>query len=221
MPVPNRLVMVAQDLPAWRAQRAAKHAVVIARTLAPKLTGMSSRNFKPVYGPGYFGLGWQDDYVWFQAMGIKAFTMNSLAGKTIPMWIDDPTGQQQRDNPRAETRRTASGKTQVLIFRRAAHFGQRKTIVRNGIRTSVPMSYPGAPGRIALREAARPDTRAGKVGGQIAPGNVGVRWRHPGLASSSFVHRGWGASFLHEGISRAATALDIVLGPMKAYSEGR
>lgn len=220
MDVPNQLVMLSENLPLWKAHRAAIQAVFIARPLAPKLTGMSSRNFKPIYGVGYFGIGWADDYVWYQAMGIRAFTMNSLAGKTIPMWIDDPTGRMQRDNPKAETRHTASGKTQVLIFRRAANFGQRKTITRNGIGVSVPMSYPGAPGRISVREAAQPDTRPGKVGGQIAPGNVGVRWRHPGLASSSYVHRGPGASFLHQAISRAAEAFNITAGPMKTYSVG-
>lgn len=217
MPPPNRLVMVAQDLPVWRAQLAANDAVFIARTLAPKLTGMSSRNFIPLFGLGYFGIGWTEDYVWYQAMGIRAFTMYSLAGKTIPMWIDDPSGQMQRDNPKAETRHTASGKTQVLIFRKVAKYGQRKMINRNGSRVSVPMSYPGAPGRINLREAPAPDTQVGKRGGQIAPGNVGVRWRHPGLAESSFHHRGWGASFLHQGIVRAAAAFDIAVGPMQIY----
>jgi hypothetical protein len=219
MAVPNRLVMLVNDLPAWLAQRAAIKAVTIARSLAPKLTGMSSNNFLPIYGLGYFGIGWAEDYVWYQAMGIRAFTMYNVAGKTIPMWIDDPTGKIQRDNPKAEIRTTASGRHQVLIFRRAAKLGQRKTITRNGRRVSVPMSYPGAPGRITLREAPSPDTRSGALGGQIAPGNVGVRWRHPGLSESSFAHRGWGASFLHQGIERAAVALDIPSGSMQTYTQ--
>jgi hypothetical protein len=211
--------MLSSGLTPAKASVAAKIAVAFSRRIAPKLTGMSSRNFKPIFGQGFFGIGWEEDYVWYQAMGIRAFTMYSLAGKTIPMWIDDPTGKERQKNPKAKTRVTVSGKTQVLIFRRAARIGQRKTVVRNGVPVSVPMSYPGAPGRITLREAPAPDTRPGALGGQIAAGNVGVRWRHPGLPESSFVHRGWGASFLHQGIARAADSLDLAVGPMRAYAE--
>ena len=52
---------------------------------------------------------------------------------------------------------------------------------------SVPRSWPGAPGRIVQREARRPWTTPGKVGGQIAERNVGVRWRHPGLTGREYL----------------------------------
>lgn len=117
----------------------------------------------------------------------------TLTHNTIPMWIKDPTGSVRRENPRAETRTSAAGVTEVKIFRRAAPIGSRKTVTRrqNGrlIRTTVPASYPGAPGRIAVRES-RAHTTDGRVGGAIARGNVGVRWRHPGLARRSFIRQG-------------------------------
>lgn len=139
------------------------------------------------------GMGSHNSYVWFQENGIKAFTMNNLQGKTIPMWIDDPTGQERGKNPKAKTRTTASGKTQVLIFRKAAVKGQRKTVTRRGPggvtrQVDVPMSYPGAPGRIGVREASKPHTTPGKVAGAIARGNSGVRWRHPGLSPRFFLN---------------------------------
>ena len=83
------------------------------------------------------------------------------------MWVDDPTGELASKNPKARTRVTMSGKPQVLIFRRAAKLGQRKAVrtkIANGLyhQTSVPMSYPGAPGRIGTRQAGQPWTpRAG------------------------------------------------------------
>lgn len=160
----------------------------------PKMSGASAARMQPLYGKGYFGLSWQDSYVFFQDHGIRPFTMRSLAGKTIPMWIDDPTGQERSKNPKAKVRVTQSGKTQVLIFRKAANLGQRKTKYgkdRNGNRVVIsdkPASYPGAPGRIANREAGAPWTRGGKQGGQIAAGNSGVRWRHPGIAPRLFLN---------------------------------
>jgi hypothetical protein len=53
---------------------------------------------------------------------------------------------------------------------------------------SVPASYPGAPGRIARRTAPAPWTPEGQRGGQISAGNVGVRWRHPGLRAMQFMN---------------------------------
>lgn len=139
------------------------------------------------------GMASHNSYVWYQDNGIRPFTMYSLAGKTIPMWIDDPTGTERLRNPRAQVRVTLSGKTQVLIFRRAAQIGQRKTVrtrVAGQWETrTVPMSYPGAPGRIGRREAGQPHTTPGRTGGQIAEANVGVRWRHPGLAPRKFLNR--------------------------------
>lgn len=161
----------------------------------PKMSGASAARLQPIYGKGFFGIAWMDSYVFFQDHGIRPFTMRSLAGKTIPMWIDDPTGQERAKNPKAKVRTTMSGKIQVLIFRRAANIGQRITKYgrdkRTGQRIVIsdkPASYPGAPGRIAQREAGRPSTREGKQGGQIARGNVGVRWRHPGIQPRLFLN---------------------------------
>lgn len=160
----------------------------------PKMSGASAARLQPLYGKGYYGIHWADSYVFFQDHGIRPFTMRNLAGKTIPMWIDDPTGQERARNPRARVRTTVSGKTQVLIFRRAANLGQRITKYgrdRQGNRVVVsdkPASYPGAPGRISRREAAAPWTRGGAKGGQIAPGNGGVRWRHPGISPRLFLN---------------------------------
>jgi hypothetical protein len=165
---PDRLIMLAPGVPAPAARQIANAALRTARRLMPKLSGYAASRMFPIYGAGYFGIGWQDPYVWFQEQGIRAFTMRSLAGKTIPLWIDDPTGDMQLKYPKARTRTTLSGKTQVLIFRKATR--------------------PGAPGRIATRQSAVPWTTPGTRGGQIAPGNVGVRWRHPGLAPRLFLN---------------------------------
>lgn len=191
---PDRLIMLVNGLSGARARTIANAAVREARKRIPKMTGQAGSRLFPLYGKGYFGVGFLDSYVWFQENGIQPFTMTNLAGKTIPMWIDDPTGTERVKNPKAKTRVTMSGKTQVLIFRRVAQIGATRTKTRRNPRTgetqqsTVPASYPGAPGRIAVREAARPWTRQGKVGGQIARGNVGVRWRHPGLAPRKFLN---------------------------------
>lgn len=186
---PTRIYMKADGFDAHETRAMARDAVYIARRLAPKLSGASSRRFVPLHGDGYFGIAWMDSYIWFQEAGIRAFTMRSLAGKTIPMWINDPTGAVRRKNPKARVRTTASGKTQVLIFRRAAKQGQRKRVIGpGGVPRMVPMSYPGAPGRIAVREAAAPYTTQGRRGGAVAQGNVGVRWRNPGMLARNFLH---------------------------------
>lgn len=185
---PDRLIVIEKGLSAPRARRMALEAVRIARRNAPKLTGEGARRIQPLYGKGFFGIYFGSNYMWFQENGIRPFTMTSLQGKTIPMWIDDPTGQERIKNPKAKTRKTASGKVQVLIFRKAAMRGQTKTITRNGQKIQVPASWPGAPGRIGTRQAARPLTRSGAVGGQIAARNVGVRWRHPGLGPRLFIN---------------------------------
>jgi hypothetical protein len=190
---PDRMIMIVPRLSGPRARRTANDAVRLARRLMPKMTGRAASRMFPIYGTGYFGIGWQDPYVFFQENGIRPFTMFKLAGRTIPMWIDDPAGTERQRNPRAKTRTTLSGKIQVLIFRRAAQMGQTKT-VRTKVAgqwesRTVPMSYPGAPGRIGRREAARPWTTTGRQGGQIAQANIGVRWRHPGLAPRKFLNR--------------------------------
>lgn len=191
---PDRLIVVVPGMRPGQARRIALDAVRLARRRMPKMSGKGAKRLQPIYGKGYYGIFFGESYIWFQENGIRPFTMNQLAGKTIPMWVDDPTGTERTRNPKAKTRVTASGKTQVLIFRRAAQKGQRKTVKRKNKvtgqieTTSVPMSYPGAPGRIGVREAARPFTRSGKLGGQIGAGNVGVRWRHPGLAPRKFMN---------------------------------
>jgi hypothetical protein len=195
------MIFVAPDLELEDAYKAAQLAVAHAQALCPKLTGTGASGIKPVFGEGYFGLTWEMPYIWVQNQGAKPFLMRSLAGKTIPMWVDDPTGAEARDNPKAQTRVTESGRPQVLIFRRAAPIGQQKIVTRKGaggqmVKVSVPASYPGAAGRIANREAATPYTTEGRVGGRIAKGNIGIRWYFPGLSPRGF---------LEEGIHRAAT----------------
>lgn len=191
---PDRIIMLVPKMTPGRARTCALAAVQECRRKMPKMSGASAARLQPLYGKGYFGIRWADSYVFFQDHGIRPFTMRNLAGKTIPMWIDDPTGQERAKNPRARVRTTMSGKTQVLIFRRAANMGQRVTKYgrdSQGNRVVVsdkPASYPGAPGRIANREAASPNTRTGKLGGQVARGNVGVRWRHPGIAPRLFLN---------------------------------
>lgn len=206
--IPDMLIMELPGLTEDGSRILANHAVYVARHLGPKCSGWATSRLQPVVGEGYFGVHWLDEYLYFQETGTRAFTMYSLAGKTIPMWIDDPTGTERRKYPQAKTRRTASGKTQVLIFRRAARRGARKMVRRKvgGVfrDVSVPRSYPGAPGRIASREAPRPYTTTGKVAGRIAAGNIGVRWRNPGLAPRGFVH---------EALRRACVANGVIPHP--------
>lgn len=192
-PRPDRLIMTVEGLDARDARRCANQALRIARQNAPKLSGDSAKRMSTVYGIGFFGIKFQDSYVWFQENGIKPFTMKSLAGKTIPMWVDDRDGSLRAKNPKIKTRVTESGKQQVLIFRKAAQQGERKMVTRKGRggrmeTVSVPRSYPGAPGRISGREAPNPRTTVGRVGGAIARGNGGVRWRHPGLTPRYFLN---------------------------------
>lgn len=186
---PDRMIMFVDRLSPNKARAAANTAVAMAREKMPKMSGGSARRIQPLYGKGFFGIYFPDNYVWFQEQGVRPFTMNSLQGKTIPMWVKDADGKLRAKNPKIKTRLTEDGRTQVLIFRRAAYKGQRKMKYRTdpvtGIRTVVgdtPMSYPGAPGRIGSRLGGPPNP------GQIAGGNVGVRWRHPGLAPKLFLN---------------------------------
>jgi hypothetical protein len=188
---PLRMVARIKDLPVNEARQLANEAVKIAFREAPKMSGTGAKGIRPTWGPGYYGVSWINNYMWFQERGIKAYTMNSLAGKTIPMWIDDVHGEESKKNPKAKTRVTKSGKKQVLIFRKVGRRGDKKRVKRNGRWSEVPnQNYPGGPGRIALRQAKSPFTSPGKLGGQIAPGNVGVRWRHPGLQPRHFLLHG-------------------------------
>lgn len=211
---PTRMWVEVPLLSENQARPMAQDAVTIARRNMPKFTGVLARELEPISGDGYFGIRWTSPAVWYQEVGIRGFTMRSLQG-AIPMWVKDPTGQERRKNPRAKTKMGEDGTMRVLIFRWASRQGQRKTVIRNGTPVSVPRSWPGAPGRINVREASAPLTRTGKVGGQIAGGlgatrgNVGVRWRHPGLVARSFMYRGLVQSARAGGID---TDLDIHIG---------
>lgn len=194
--IPELMYASVPQLPMAKAYSLAVMATEKAQSLAPKgflakgSGGMASR-FVPYYGQGYFGVRWVDNYVWFQEHGAQPFTMKNLAGKTIPMWIKDPTGKERKDNPKAKTRVTESGITEVLIFRKAAKQGATKTITtKYGNQKKVPASYPGAAGRIAIREARHPYTAPGKIASAIASKNVGVRWRNPGLQGRHFIQHG-------------------------------
>jgi hypothetical protein len=189
------MVYIAREVGIEEAYETALLAVFYARSLCPKLTGMGASGIEPIFGEGYFGLTWTMPYIWIQNAGARPFLMRSLAGKTIPMWIDDPTGKEARDNPHAQTRVTESGRSQVLIFRKAAPIGSRKIVKRRGpggvmISVDVPRSYPGAAGRIANREAPSPWTTQGRIGGRIAQGNIGIRWYFPGLSPRHFLQQG-------------------------------
>lgn len=205
-PSPDRMILPVEGLHGPRARGLANTALREARRVMPKLTGRAASRLFPLYGSGYFGIGWLDSYVWFQEQGIRAFTMYALAGKTIPMWVDDPAGTEREKNPKAQVRTTMSGRVQVLIFRRAAMPGTRRAMRRKAGDGSweaytVPASYPGAPGRIARREAAQPLAAPGKRPGAVAKGNVGVRWRHPGLSPRMFLNHSISLAAGQSGIS--------------------
>jgi hypothetical protein len=208
---PDRMLMFVDGLSPKKARSIANEATALARRKMPKVSGASARRIQPLYGPGFFGIYWADPYVWFQEQGIKAFTMNNVQGKTIPMWVADADGSLRTKNPKIRTRRTEDGRTQVLIFRRAAIKGQRKVKYRRdpvtGLKTvvsDVPMSYPGAPGRIGKRAGGPPNA------GAIGKGNVGVRWRHPGLQPKLF---------LNNSITLAAQRFGIL--PVRVYVADR
>lgn len=189
---PDRYIILAETLSGRDAYRLAQQATRLARTLAPKLTGKGARNIYPISGAGFFGLVMPDPYMWSQERGMQPRTMHELAGKTIPMWIDDPTGSERAKNPKAKMRITESGKRQILIFRRAAKHGERKAVRRKiaGQWTTkmVNKHWPGAPGRITLREAKKPWTTPGRTAGAVAPQNIGVWWRHPGITPRMFAN---------------------------------
>lgn len=189
--IPNRLYIRCPGQTKQETQLLAEVAARLCRRLVPKLSGRAAEGIKPYWGPGYFGVSWTVPYVWFQNSGTRPHTMRSLAGKVIPMWIDDPTGIEQRKNPKAKTRITVNGRRQVLIFRKAAKFGERKMVARRDGAgrlmgwQDVPKSYPGAPGRINRR-----NYETGEISKLLVRPHVGVRWRHPGLVPREFLTRG-------------------------------
>lgn len=174
---PDSIYALVPGAPVDACRRLAEESVRVARLSYPRISGRSARGLHPVWGAGWYGVGWREPSVWYQERGTRPHTMTRLAGKVVPMWVDDRDGSVRRADPKAKTRVTDDGRRQVLIFRRAARIGQRKTVKRvvggAEVSVSVPASYPGAPGRIGSRS-----------GGRIALGNVGVRWRHPGLPAA-------------------------------------
>ena len=153
------------------------------------------------------GMASHNSYVWFQEQGIRPFTMTSLQGKTIPMWVNDFDGSLRQKNPKLKTRVMEDGRVKVLIFRRVAMLGATKDKYKTSKVTgqrilvgSTPGSYPGAPGRIGTRGS----------GGQIAKGNVGVKWRHPGMQPKLF---------LNNGVTIAAQRFGIL--PVRVYLTDR
>jgi hypothetical protein len=185
---PDRAIMVFRDLPEGEARYLATDALYRARHRMPRVTGMTARALDPLWGRRWFGLGFPP-VAWYLSAGTGPRTMHELAGKTIPMWITDVDGSLRRASPKAKVRSTDDGRTQVLIFRKAAKLGARKTMVSKwGTTYSAPASYPGAPGRIARRTPGMPWTPTGGVGGAAATGNVGVRWRHPGVRAMQFLN---------------------------------
>jgi hypothetical protein len=182
---PNRIVAIVED--GEPTSELAARAVAAAQEVMPKVTGHLAGTLRPIFGSNFFGIYFPDRRIWFLEQGTRAHTMHSLAGKTVPMWIDDPSGSVRRENPKAKVRTTVDGRTQVQLFRRVGtksgyRAWQSKVIrmTRSGVRVA-RYKYPGAAGRIARREAAKPLTSAGRTGGRIARGNVGVAWRNPGI----------------------------------------
>jgi hypothetical protein len=175
---PDSMIMLFRELDADEAGYLAQDALYRARQHMPRVTGMTASRLSPISGRRFFGLGFPRE-AWFMERGTQPFTMRSLAGKVIPMWITDTDGSMRRDNPKARVRRTEDGRTQVLIFRKAAKLGSRKQVTsKYGNPYMAPAAYPGAPGRINRRQP----------GGTIATGNTGVRWRHPGVRSMQFLN---------------------------------
>jgi hypothetical protein len=121
-------------------------------------------------------------------------TGHTLTHNTIPMWLPDPLGRLHRENPKNKTRVTVDGRQEVLFFRKVAKIGQTKNAIRRDSHgrlqvRSVPASYPGAAGRINLRQF--PDfpggTGNGRIMSTIERPHVGVRWRHPGIVGKHFM----------------------------------
>lgn len=208
---PDCMVMVFRDLPQDDAEWMARDAVYRARQRMPRVTGLTASRVTPIWGPRWFGLSFPRE-AWYMEHGTKPFTMRSLAGKTIPMWITDVDGSLRRDNPKAKVRRTEDGRTQVLIFRKAAKMGARRQVTgRWGTTYMAPAAYPGAPGRINRRQPGQPWTPVGARGGAIAGGNGGVRWRHPGVRSMQN---------LNAALAETAFDAGMIIEPIYAAARG-
>lgn len=196
--IPHRAFMrMPHDIPPQIIMRTADRAANLAIGRAPRSSGSLVEGLDPYWGTGghqepFVGLQWIHDYTWYQEVGISPFTMRSLAGRTIPMWVDDDDGKERAKNPKIKTRVRKDGKLQVLVFRKVGVRGTYKRKVEtdargNRVERMVPENnYPGAPGRINRRAGStfEGDTRKP---GQITKGNVGVKWRHPGMAAKGFI----------------------------------
>lgn len=178
---PNAMVAFVEGMSYETALGMSAAAVHIAQEWMPKVSGSAARSLRPVAYRGYYGISWGRSYIRHLEHGTRPRTMTSLAGKTIPMWVDDQDGSRAaKMSPKDRatlTRTTEDGRRQIKIFRKAAPIGSRKWIEREGRRVSVPRHYPGAPGRIRDRTED----------GRIAPGNVGVWWRHPGTKGRDYI----------------------------------
>jgi hypothetical protein len=138
----------------------------------------------------------QDSYVWYQDHGIRPFTMNNLQGKTIPMWINDPSGQLRQKNPKAKTRVTKDGRQQTLIFRKAPkQGGGTQRYSRNSktgaleLNTDKKGSSPTKAGRAKKDNLAGSLSEEGrKSGGKNGSGSSGMGWRYPGIAPKLFIN---------------------------------
>lgn len=212
---PTSLVMLFRDLDSDEAMGLATDALYRARQRMPRVTGMTASKVAPIWGRRWFGLSFPRE-AWFMERGTSPFTMRSIAGKTIPMWLTDTDGSLRRDNPKARVRSTEDGRTQVLVFRKAAKIGAKKLVRRPSkygtqmLSYTVPAAYPGAPGRINRRQPGMPWTPVGTRGGAIAAGNSGVRWRHPGVRSMQF---------LNSALAEAAFDSGLIVEPVYAVDE--
>lgn len=197
---PRQAVLGIPGLGVVEAEPVARRASELAMRYLPRATGAAAATVFPIFGPQWFGVEWSHDSIWFQESGTKPHTMRNLAGKTIPMWVKDRDNKLRTSNPKIKTRtRRDTGEVEVLIFRKVAAIGQRKDVWRmvdGQLRqVSRPASYPGAPGRIAVNRSKgllrAGDTMYGASNpGQISKGNVGVKWRHPGLEAGRYIARG-------------------------------
>jgi hypothetical protein len=199
---PDRIVMLT-DLGVDNCEILAEQAIETAKARMPRVTGGMASTLQVLAGEGYFGIYFPDRRTWFLEQGTKPFTMRGLPrDRAIPMWVDDQDGSTYREEQRhskkpVQRRRTDDGREQTLIFRRAAKNKARKQVMRDGRLISVPRSYPGAPGRIASRATT----------GHILTGNVGVRWRHPGIRARAFLNTSMGDVALDHGIEPAPVYL--------------
>lgn len=153
----------------------AVQSLLLAREMAPKVTGRGAAAMRARSGEGWYGI-LVNSYMVHANRGTKPRVMRNLAGKgPIPMWINDPDGRMTAKIPshkrQGRVRITEDGRAQVKIFRMVPPLGSRKNVVRGGRVVSVPRHYPGAPGRV--------DPKTGRFGG--------VWWRHPGIHGREFV----------------------------------